>query len=120
VALNYAFANRPGLVIPSGLTWVGIETYGVSLPDDNLRALEARLTPAQGVMLMPKAFINFSAPGEIDDAHLAAAAHAQAEYAVRDPRVCGRSCGVWSGTPTATTWPGRPISSIPSAARSFR
>jgi len=95
VALNYAFANRPGLVIPSGLTWVGIETYGVSLPDDNLRALEARLTPAQGVMLMPKAFINFSAPGEIDDAHLAAAAHAQAEYAVRDPRVIGLRPFLW-------------------------
>ena len=72
-----------------------IETYGVSLPDDNLRALEARLTPAQGVMLMPKAFINFSAPGEIDDAHLAAAAHAQAEYAVRDPRVIGLRPFLW-------------------------
>ena len=95
VALNYAFANRPGLVIPSGLTWVGLETYGVTLPDDNLRGLVARLTRDQGVMLMPKAYIDLSVPGEIDDAQIAAFAQAQADYAVRDPRIIGLRPFLW-------------------------
>lgn len=91
VALNYSDAT-PGLVVPPGLDYVGIECYGPT--DWKEKIAKLKLLTDKPIFMLAQAFSDKGY--ETTDEELAKTAAAQWAYAAHAPRIIGLFPFLWS------------------------